>query len=264
MTLMAICSAAFPDVIILTFELMSNHLHIVFAGDGQRGEELFEMFRNYLGKYLRGVYGTADLSSWGYKVRQVSSLSDARNVIAYDNRNGYLVHSSCTPFSYPWGANRFFFNPDARLRSSESSEVLSVRLVRALFHTHELDKYAGQKMVDGYVSPMEFCRVGVAEALYRNAWQYFYKVSRDIESNRELASELGERIFYTDEELKSVVYSICNDQYNVSLPSMLPKDAKLEVARKLHYDYNSTNKQIVRMLRLDSRLVDSLFPAFKG
>ena len=36
MTLMAICSKAFPDIRILTFELMSNHVHATLAGLRER------------------------------------------------------------------------------------------------------------------------------------------------------------------------------------------------------------------------------------
>ena len=42
--------------------------------------------------------------------------------------------------------------------------------------------------------------------------------------------------------------------------ALLPKDAKLEIAKILHYDYNAGNKQIQRMLSLDTLVVNALFP----
>lgn len=260
MTLLAICAMAFPDIIILTFELMTNHLHILFAGDRSRGKELFDMFILYLGRYLKGKKYTVDLSSWVYDPRLIEDLEDVRNVIAYDNRNGYVVNPSHTPFSYPWGANGYFFNPFAKSLSSLSKEVLTVRMLRSMFHTHDLDSYSGQKIIDGYVTPMAFCRIAVAERLFRDAWQYFSKVAKDVENYRELAKQTGERFFYTDTELFSVVSSWCRDKYDSASPALLPKDAKLEIARKMHYDYNSSNKQIARILRIDISAVDSLFP----
>lgn len=260
MTLLAICVLAFPDLVILTFELMSNHLHILIAGDISRIRRMFGMFRHNLENYLKGKSYTADLSDWEYDIRDILDLENARNVIAYDNRNGYVVDPSHTPFSYPWGANGYFFNPSAKALSSNSRSKLTVRAIRAMFHTHELDRFHGQKLVDGYVTPMAFCKIKTAESLFRDAWHYFAKVTKDVENYRGLAKEIGERFFYTDAELFSIVFSWCKNQYNVTSPTLLPKDAKLEIAKKMHFDYNSSNKQISRVLHIDIKAVDSLFP----
>lgn len=264
MNLMALCADAFPDIKILTFELMSNHLHIVFAGKRTSGEELFSMFKRYLKNYLKSCRETVDLSEWDCSIQEINDLEYLRNAIVYDNRNGFVVDPASTPFSYPWGANRFFFNPDAKKRCSESRETLFVKSVREIFHTRDLDKYAGQKMTDGYACPMEFCHIDVAEDLFRDARHYFYKVSRDLESLKGLAADVGERIFYTDKELFSIVSSLCRKFYQTPSPALLSKEGKMDLARKMHFDYNASNKQIARMLKLEARIVDALFPKTKN
>ena len=260
MTLLAICALTFPEIDILTFELMSNHLHILCAGEESRIRKMFGMYRRYLGKYLKGRGCTVELSDWKYDIREVRDLEYIRNVIVYDNRNGYAVSPVHTPFSYPWGANSFFFNPTAKALSAISRDVLTVKAIREQFHTHDLDRFHGLKMVDGYVTPMAFCRIAVAERLFRDGWHYFVKLTKDVESYRGLAKEMGERFFYSDTELFSIVSSWCRNQYNISSPQLLPKDAKVETARKMHFDYNSSNKQIARILHIDIKAVDALFP----
>jgi hypothetical protein len=100
----------------------------------------------------------------------------------------------------------------------------------------------------------------MAEKLFRDARQYFYKLSRDVESQKSISAELGENIFYTDDELYSIVVSKSRSQYNVSSPSLLPPETKMEFARMLHFEYHANNKQIARMLRLDRSFVESFFP----
>jgi len=46
----------------------------------------------------------------------------------------------------------------------------------------------------------------------------------------------------------------------VKNPFILDKSSKIELAKKLHFDYNASNKQIKRILRLDEHIVNSLFP----
>ena len=150
MTLMAICSKAFPDVRILTFELMSNHLHATLAGLRERILAFFRMYGKHLSGYLHGIGRPVDLSSWECQLREITDLNDLRTVIVYNNRNGYLVNPSVTPFSYPWGANRFFFNPELRGFHDSSSIKLTVKEIRRIFKTRSLDMYAGLKPLSGY------------------------------------------------------------------------------------------------------------------
>ena len=259
--ILAICSRLIPDVKIITFQLMSNHLHLTLSGLIERILLLFELFKRYLGKYLKGRGISVDLSSFEANFRELSTLQELRNVITYNNRNGYVVTPDSTPFTYPWGANAYYYNDFAKSLYRESQSVLSKAERRSLIHSHDSDKLKEPIIkVDGYACPMNFCCVTFGEAVFRCASHYFREISRNIESQKDIAKELGERIFYSDDELFSVVLSICKDKYGGQKPSLIPAVAKSEVALLLHNEYNASNKQIQRMLRLEASFVDSLFP----
>ncbi len=260
MSLIAICAMASPGVRILTFELMSNHLHITLAGEELVVKELFRMVRENLQRYLASTGRPLDLSGWDCVPRPISDLNDLRNVIAYNNRNGFLVSHNATPFSYPWGANRFFFNPELRQFHSSSPGKMTVRDIRRMFRTCTLDRFCGTRKIDGYISPVEYCDFVAAEGLFRNGQHYFHKLSRDVESQKSIALEIGEKVFYTDEELYTLVCAKCRKEYNVDAPPQLPRDSKIGLSKLLHFEYNASNQQICRILRLDRFVVDSLFP----
>jgi len=260
MTIIGITARMHPDVVIFTFEWMSNHLHTVLAASRNKVMAFFKDLERYLFKYLQTVDPSFGKLKWGVSLREVTNLSDFRNVIAYDNRNAYVVLPNTTPFTYRWGANKYFFSDEASLRCHMQNKHLTVRQIRALTRTHKTDAAAGLAMIDGYVSPSVFCAIDESEKMFRSARHYFYKLSRDIESQGKIAKELGERVYYVDDELYSVISALSNKQYGQLSPATLDKNAKIDMARTMHYDYNASNKQISRILRLDIAIVDSLFP----
>lgn len=264
MNLIALCAVAFPDVKILTFEIMSNHMHLCVSGLEERVKAFISMLVKYLERFLKGTSRPIRLSEWERSPRMISNLNDLRNVIAYINRNGYLVDPTTTPYSYPWGANRFFFNPELCRFHGISDESLSQKYLRKTFHTRMLDGCCGLMTLNGYISPVSFCDISTAERLFRDARHYFFKISHDIESQQSIAAELGESVSYTDTELYAFVKSKSRTEYNVASPQLLPSDAKILMAKILHYDYNADNQQIARILRLDIAILNSLFMSGNG
>ena len=260
MTLLAVCALSFPNLRILTFQWMSNHLHITLSGTEKDISSMFAMLRKYLGKYLKARGRIIPIASWAYNLRRIKSLKDLRNVIAYNNRNGFLVNPDSTPLTYPWGANRFFFNPDTIKLVENSKETLQHKVIRGLYHTHKLDGFTGQTILDGYIPPAVFCDIGSAEKVFRDARHYFTSVSRNLEGMKDIAKEIGESIYYTDEDLYGVILKICREGFGVSNPALLPAQAKVEVARKMYFEYNASAKQISRILKADLALVKSILP----
>lgn len=261
MSILAICGRMVHEVRIITFQLMTNHLHLTFAGSKDDGIRLFLLFKRYLANYLKGRGFAVGLSFGEVNPRQLGNLQDLRNVITYNNRNGYVVSPDETPFSYPWGANSYYFNYPSKARYRESRLKLTRDKIRLLIHSHEADKLPKSIVtVDGYACPMDFCDIELGESVFRCASHYFREVSRNIESQRAIAQEIGESVFYTDDELFGVVQSLCQERYCGQKPTLLPVSAKQELALLLHNEYNAGNKQIQRMLRLDASVVSALFP----
>ena len=257
MNLFAFSAKLFPEIKVLTFELMSNHLHALFYGYKNDITIWFKEFEKLLRHNLKADDGFIPLNGSCYLIDTEDYL---RNVLLYINRNGFVVTPGETPFSYPWGANRFYFNSEAKLRHETSNRPVTVREKRSLTHSVLYHDVEGLFLVDGYVSPMSFCDIETGEQLFHDARQYFIKVSRNLEANREIASTIGERTYYLDEDLHAYLASYCSKQYGSKNPSMLPFADKIEVAKKLHYDFRAGNKQIARILKMELTAVAALFP----
>lgn len=112
------------------------------------------------------------------------------------------------------------------------------------------------KVIDGYVSPLEFCDVSSAESLFRDAKQYFYLISRNVEMYSEIAKSIGESIFVNDLYIAAV--KLAREQFSTNDLRTLDTGCKIELARRLHFDYNAGTKQIGRLLKIDNNLLNAL------
>lgn len=258
MNIIGIYARQFPDIRILTFEVMTNHLHFCSACDKSRFNAFFDQIRNAMRKHFRKCGYTNDWSAFQIKERLLSSLEDVRNVIIYDNRNGYIVNPEYSPFSYPWGANKYFFNPDTCKYAYDNMRKMTIGQIRESASTRLLDYSDSPGMVDGYSCPLAFCRIDISERLFRDSSHYFYRLGKNIEANKEIAAELGESVFYTDDELFSAVSSVCRSKHGTGNPSAISSSAKIEIARMMRFDYNASDKQICRILHVSPQIISQM------
>lgn len=217
-----------------------------------------EAVKRMLRTFFRSKGRSVNVEVITYHIRLLDSLEMIRNVIAYDNRNGYVVHPEHTPFSYPWGANRYYFNPDAKRLAMNNSRKMTFSEVRAVSHTHKADRVPAILCFDEFALPLDFCDISTGEQLFRDSSQYFYLISKNIEANGRIAREIGEDVFYTDDELFSLVSRMSREKYGcVSLSEATPS-MKIEMARIMRYDYNASAKQIMRFLKLPRGVLNSI------
>ena len=259
MSLLAIAQRTICEVNIITFELMNNHLHLIVVGDSSEIALMFECYRKLLQKCLYLSGGTPDLKGFIMHLHEITSLENLRNAIAYANRNGAVVDRDVCPYTYPWGANRFFFNPEAKARYESQKSKMSCRDKRAITRSHKYDNIDDLYLLDGYVSPLSFCLISEGEKLFRDARHYFTKVSRHIECYDEIAKMIGEQIYYTDDDLFSIACALSLQKFNCRIPSQLSGKEKIDLAKILNREYNAGIKQLQRMLKIDQSLLISIF-----
>lgn len=260
MNIVAFVAFLFPDIYIYTFEIMGNHFHFAISGTKERIRLFIKAFITKLASHPLLSAASSDINALSFKRHTINDLSNLRNVISYTNRNGAVVNPDENVFTYRWGANRFFFNREAKLRYGECSRNATSREKRAMFHSAQLDSNHSVKTLDGYVSPLCYCHIDEAESFFRNSRHYFYNASRNIESMNDIAKDIGENLFYSDEDLYQHIRTECSKKYRCNSISLLPPESKIELAKELHYNFNSGNKQISRLLKMDILVVNTLFP----
>lgn len=259
MNLTALVSWLTPGVRIITFEIMGSHVHVIGEGTVEEAEKGFSQWRKRLYRFYQSIGRVRSLDAFQAQIIPIGDLAFLRNSIAYVNRNGYLVHPEHSPYSYPWGGNRFYFNPDARLRNEGIYGDMTYDQKRHLFRSNTIAYPETHTLVDGYISPANYCNIELGESVFRDARHYFTLVSRCVEGYQDIAKILGDSFFCTDDELYLIIRQISRDKYGISRPDTLPPDRKRELARLMYYDYKATLQQIRRMLRVEESAVRALF-----
>lgn len=246
----------------LTFQIMSNHFHFVLACEECILQEFYDYIYKKLHRFLAGYHRSSDIRGLKSSYFCIDNLRYLQTVIAYVNRNGYLVDSNSTPFSYEWGACNYFFNSLIELVQTEPLSTIGKNRIREAFKSRPF-KFTGDYDFlpqRRYVSPASFCAISLAESLYQDPRHYFHLISRQIESYTQIAKELGDSVIYTDSEIYSAIIGLSLKQYNEKNLTLLGKNEKLELAKMMHHNYNASNKQIKRLLKLDDSILAQLFP----
>lgn len=257
-TLIAIASY-YAKVTIVAFEVMSNHIHIVLAGEESRCRCCFDYFREKVKRYYRSIGRYVDLNRFTCQLIPLESLESVRNEIVYNHRNGYLVHDSYTPYSYPWSTGSLYFNELAYKDNALPFSKVPFREKQQMCHGRVPPLPDRYMVKDGMILPQSFCAVSLGESLFRDAHQYFTMLSKNYEAYSEVARRLGDAVVLDDEEMYSVVRILCKDKYDGLKPSTLSSRQKLDVAKWMKQQYNASDGQIQRILRLDRSLVSELF-----
>lgn len=260
MWILAAAACSVEGAVILTFEIMANHIHLIMSGRKESCLKLFEIFKSKLRRAMKRLGHIIDWSQFGASIIPIESLRSLRNEIIYTNRNAYVANPNHTPDSYPWGGGCVFFNEWLKHLTIKAITSLSFDKARELTHSRDISGYKGLKMIGQRVFIPSFCRTDIGESLFTDARSYFNSLTKNIEAYGEIAKRVLDSVFLTDDELYSVTMSHINKEYNVRQSSGLSPQQRIDTARHLKHTYNATKQQIRRILRLEERVLTELFP----
>lgn len=256
LNLIARCHFEVNSITIVAVEIMSNHIHIVLSGDYLDIVNFFEFIRRRLKRYLKSK-GRYLPKEFHLQVKQIHDLKTLRNTIVYVNRNGYVVNSKYTPFSYPWGTGRYYFNV---IPFSKTLNSLTDLELREMFRSRNPLLPNEYNIINGHIAPPSFCDIELGMAMFRNAHHYFADLSKNVEAYSEMAIGLDDGDFLTDAELFTQVWKLAKEKFGVNSLKNLKKTQKHDLARTLHYDFRSSNGQIRRVLNINQHDIDAMFP----
>lgn len=245
---------------VLTFQLMNNHLHLIFAGRREDGNEIFGTFETRLRRALVKTGRAIDWSRFKMDILPIEDLKALRNEIIYVNRNAFVANDAYTPDSYPWGGGCAYFNAwTGHLHTSRLGDM-KVATQRELLHLRDFAPYAELREIDMMPFVPSFCDIRLGESMFRDARSYFNSLTRNAEAFSQIAVRLKDSVFLTDEELFAVMSTYINKEYSSKSAALLNGEQKISVARHLHFNYNASNQQLRRLLRLDLAILEELFP----
>lgn len=247
------------DVKLISYAIMSNHIHLLIAGSKDECLRYFETYKAKLKIYFsRGGVRI----NWGNFTCDspipITTINMLRNEIAYIHRNAYVAKTDVTPYSYLWSSDYAYFKVPLRFESTLASRI-QARDRRKIFHMKNISFPIDYHISNGLILAEDFCDIELGKSVFRDAAQYFFKISKAYEAYSECAKRLGEKIMVTDDDLFSIVTGICKNKYFKESINLLTPNEKLEIARVIHSQYHAQNNQIKRILKIDANIVNELF-----
>ena len=253
-------AASTANAKLITFELMSNHVHFILSGKEESCHALFNSFKSRLKRIMQKRGRAINWKEFNAYTLPIASLKSLRNEIIYTNRNAYVANRKYTPDSYPWGGGCAFFNAWLKDLPIRNFDELTIDKRRELIHSRDISDYSGLKVVCDKVFIPSFCDIQLGESLFTDPRMYFSLLTRNSESFSMIAERLHDSLFLTDEELFSIITTYISSEYNIQRISLLSPKQKIECAKHLKTKYNATRQQIRRILRIEDSILSELFP----
>jgi REP element-mobilizing transposase RayT len=260
MIALAMGRCIYQEIEIITFELMSNHLHLILRGDRGACLELFGYFKKKLARIFCKQDRCIDWKRFKADILEIPDLKALRNEIIYVNRNAFVADPRFTPFSYPWGGGWAYFSPVINLLVTKSISEIGFEQARRITHSRDFEEFKSLKFIGNTVFIPSFCNIGLGERMFANARSYFMALTRNSEGMSLIAARLKDSIFLTDEELYTVAFKYGKEEFECRSLILLTPEQRIKIAKELYYKYNASHKQIRRILKLDQSIISELFP----
>ena len=128
---------------------------------------------------------------------------------------------------------------------------MSVVEQRALFRTRMT--LPGEWKVDrnGMIHPKSFMDLSRLEQIFKSPSRYSYFLAQKIEGHVEMQFTHARKVFMPDKELREIVRNMSRRLFGCEDVRGLDVKSRIDIAKRLRYDYASTVKQISRMVGLD-------------
>lgn len=259
MAVLGVASCLVPDVRLLTFELMSNHVHLIASGAREECLKLSDIFKDRLRRIMsvRGI--SVDWKNFTASILPIEDLRALRNEIVYVNRNAFVASPQYTPYNYPWGGGCAYFNPMTHRLQVTRLEDMSYDRKRELSHSRDVSGLNRLAFDGKRIHIPSFCDIRLGESVFADARSYFNSLTRNAETFSQIAERLKDAVFLTDDELFQVAVKEAVRNFETRQLTLLEPAQKIQLAKDLHFRFNASNQQLRRLLRLDMALLNELF-----
>ena len=248
------------NVTVVDFILMDTHVHFILKGSLPLCKDFINKYKQMTGKWVSHRHHIANyLSKVATTIVPVGSEEALMEEIAYVDRNSIMAGYRCMPTEYRWGMSRYFFKDtlsmDALLAGFEKIGERSLKNLKRNLSTRvdiprdwEIDR-------SGMINPRCFVDYRIVESIYRSPNRYLYFLSKKLEGKIDMKLSQGVGSFIPDKEMRSITDSLTREMFGLEKRGLLNMSQRIQIAKKLRYEYGATHKQISRMLNVDVNIL---------
>ena len=262
---LAVCQITVRKIEIIAFCLMSNHLHIVAKGNESAMKKFIISFKRRYSMWLSRKYKEYKmLHRTACTIKEIDSIEYLKQVIAYVLRNPIAAGINVSPFQYKWSSASCYFSPkDENVRTKDDNSLpayrLSVNKGRHILKTRTpiFDKIT---VIDGAMADLtSFVKFTEVEDIFKTFRAFMYFMSKDNDNEIELEMNLLKKVSYNDSTVINAIRQICEEKFKTSHIGALRMHEKCSLIKYLKKNFNSSPKQIARVLNLKIETIAQLY-----
>ena len=240
-------------VTILSYTLMSNHVHFILYCTRGEAREFIDTYKKYCARFLSGKYGIQEvLRRNKVDIKRISPDDESFEwACAYVEMNPVAANICLHPSAYPWGTGRTFF----QVTSPKAVKLgtLSVNEARRLLHSKKVlppDWLVGE---DGYILPESYVPVELVESIFRTPKRMNYFFQNSSKAKRRQEFQGNDLPSFRDQVLYVALPDLCRSLFGKNNASELNGDERQELVRQLRRRFSADIHQILRVTAFSKR-----------
>ena len=257
MNLAAILAIVF-QVDILSFILMSNHVHFVLRCPRKKAKQFMKEFMRRYSQYMSKKHGTKELLRKVYvDIKPLTGKDESLEwAIAYVQMNSVAAGICLNASGYPWGTGDMFFKV-SRTKGRKLGEF-SKRARRRLLHSKEElppDLLIGE---EGYILPESYVDRDFVEGLFRTPIRMDFFLRNSSKAKRRIESDEKSSPAFRDQIVLSAIPDLCISLFRKSSVRELTEDEQAELLKQLRFRFSANVNQLCRVVGLSYETVTNL------
>ena len=232
---------------VLTFILMSNHVHFVLLCDSESAKRFIDTFKKLYGGYFSRKYKVKDyFRRVKVDIREITGEEAVERVIAYVQMNCVAANICASSYFYPWGTGRCFFNdnPVSCLPVGKMSRRAQIRMTRSNVSLPSSFRYCDE----GYILPESYVNTEAVEALFRSPKRYNYFLNSSSKAKKILEKDAVPS--FRDQNILSSALDLCRSLFRADSIESLNRDQKSELLKQLRRRFGADISQLSRVIGL--------------
>lgn len=266
MNYVAIQAALTPDVTVLVFILMSNHVHFVLYGTRPEVESFVNSFKGRFSKYLREKYKTKEfLRRNGLDIKEISEeeVEALERASAYVQMNCVAANICLYPGQYPWGTGSTFFKACSPTSGCRRLGDISGRERRRLLHSRVASKLPDDWLLssEGFVLPESYVDVAYVESIFRSPKRMQYFLNSSSKARKRLEMEEDNLPAFRDQVILGALPDLMQSLFQKPAFLALSAIEQAETLRQIRFRFSAGVHQAARVCGITyadaARLLDT-------
>jgi len=253
------CKREGKPVAVISFCLLSNHVHFILHGSEDACRLFMEKYRRLTSIWIANhreekLHEKIEVGQW-----LVPDREKLQEKIIYVLRNAMDAGNGLVPHGYRWcSANLIFFDNSYTLRDFRKISDLGSREYARIFNTKE--QLPGSWLVgtDGLIWPGCYTNYKAAEKQFGDPRRLISVMSRYNIVKEGMWEEMQDFVSVPDGDIRDRAKEIMQKLFEKEFISRCSFDERILMAKMLKKEYRCNYKQLARILRLKIEDLQSL------